>query len=380
MFRFQTIIFALVSASFINIYITQPILPVLQNVFGADIVVVSFTVSAVILGMAIANLPFGVLVDRWPIHPIIGAGGVMVALGGFVCAVTQDLWILISARFFQGLFIPALTTCLAAFLAKTLPAQHLNVVMGSYVSATVFGGLCGRMLGGWLHAAVHWRYAFVTASVLILLATVSALWGLPRTPADHPPQPHADNFATLVMKPELLRLYLCAAGSFAIFSSIFNYLPFRLATAPFDLSTGQITLFYAVYVIGVFIGPATGKISNRFGSGVALIGGSIILCASLLVLLLPFLAAVLLGLLGTCAGFFTIHSAAVGSLNRKLTTGQGRANALYVLFYYIGGWMGITGAGIVYKQSGWIALVYFCVALFFIPLTIGISERSNDFR
>ena len=40
-FRLQLVIFALVSASFTNIYITQPVLPVLQNEFSADMVTVS---------------------------------------------------------------------------------------------------------------------------------------------------------------------------------------------------------------------------------------------------------------------------------------------------------------------------------------------------
>lgn len=150
-FRLQLIVFALVAASFTNIYLTQPVLPVLQTEFSADLVLVSFTVSAVILGIAITTLPFGFLSDRRPIHPIILTGGVMVAAGGMVCAATENLWILIGARFLQGLFIPSLTTCLAAYLAKTLPTDRLNIVMGSYVSATVLGGLGGRLLGGWIH-------------------------------------------------------------------------------------------------------------------------------------------------------------------------------------------------------------------------------------
>jgi len=173
--RLQVIVFALVSASFTNIYITQPVLPVLRQEFAADMVLVSFTVSAVILGMALSNLPFGFLADRLPIHPIILTGGLFVALGGFVCALTKDLWLLIGARFVQGIFIPALTTCLAAYLAKTLPTERLSVVMGSYVSATVLGGLGGRLLGGWIHPPLHWRYAFVSSSILILVATFSAL-------------------------------------------------------------------------------------------------------------------------------------------------------------------------------------------------------------
>lgn len=379
-FRLQFIVFALVSASFTNIYVTQPVLPVLQSEFSADMVLVSFSVSAVILGIAISNLPFGFLADRLPIHPIIFTGGVLVAVGGLICAVTNDLWILIGARFLQGIFIPSLTTCLAAYLAKTLPVARLNVVMGSYVSATVLGGLCGRLLGGWIHPPLHWRYAFVSASALTLMATFIAVRGLPRTSSETGQQHNSIGFLELMKRWDLLRLYLCATGSFAIFSSVFNYLPYRLAAPPFGFSTEMATLFYLVYVVGIFIGPTAGRISNRFGSGNTLLAGNVVWGGALALILLPSITAVILGLLGTCVGFFTIHAAAVGSLNRKLSSGQGRANALYVLFYYMGGWLGITGSGLVYEQGGWRALIYISMLLLIIPLSAGIGERKSSNR
>jgi len=379
-FRLQFIVFALVSAAVTNIYITQPILPVLQSEFSADMVLISFSVSAVILGMAISNLPFGFLADRLSIHPIILIGGVLVAVGGLVCAVTKDLWILIGARFLQGIFIPSLTTCLAAYLSKTLPVTRLNVVMGSYVSATVLGGLCGRLLGGWIHPPLHWRYAFVSASALTLMATFTALWGLPRTSRETGQQHDSTSFLELIKRWDLLRIYLCATGSFAIFSSVFNYLPYRLAARPFGFSTELTTLLYLVYIVGIFIGPTAGRISNRFGSGNTLLAGSFVLGGALALSLLPSITAVILGLLGTCAGFFTIHAAAVGSLNRKLSSGHGRANALYVLFYYMGGWLGITGSGFAYEQGGWSALIYISILLLIIPLSAGIGERKSSNR
>lgn len=376
-FRLQLIVFALVSASFTNIYITQPVLPVLQSEFSADMVLVSFSVSAVILGIALSNLPFGFLADRLPIHPIILTGGIFVAAGGFVCALTKDLWVLIGARFLQGLFIPSLTTCLAAYLAKVLPVERLNVVMGSYVSATVLGGLGGRLLGGWIHPPLHWRYAFVSASVLILIAAFTALRGLPRTSIDTVQQHNSIGFLALIKRWELLRIYFCAMGSFAIFSSIFNYLPFRLAARPFNFSTELTTLLYLVYVVGIFMGPVAGQISNRLGSGNTLLGGSIVFGGALVLILLPSITAVILGLLGICTGFFTVHAAAVGTLNRKLISGQGRANALYVLFYYMGGWLGITLSGFIYKQGGWNAMVCACAVLLIIPILTGIGERKD---
>jgi len=378
--RLEFTVFALVSASFANIYITQPILPALQKEFSTDMVVVSFTVSAVIFGIAISNLPFGFLADRLPIHPIIFAGGVLVAVGGLICAASNDLWMLIGARFLQGIFIPALTTCLAAYLAKTLPIARLSVVMGSYVSATVLGGLAGRLLGGWIQPSLNWRYAFITASVLVLIATFAALRGLPRAIVDAGQPRHSIGFLVLMKRWELLRIYFCAAGSFAVFSSIFNYLPFRLEAPPFNFSTEMTTSLYFVYVVGIFMGPISGQLCNRIGCGNILIGGSVLLGISLALVLRPSILAVVAGLIGVCAGFFTIHAAAVGCLNRKLFSGQGRANALYVLFYYMGGWLGITGTGFAFKHSGWNAVIYICAVVLLIPLGAGFGERKYSSR
>ena len=375
-FRLQLIVFALVSASFTNIYITQPVLPILQTEFDSDMILVSFSVSAVILGIALFNLPFGFLADRLPIHPLILIGGIAVAASGLICALTDHLWVLIAARFLQGAFIPALTTCLAAYLAKTLPTERLNVVMGSYVAATVLGGLGGRLLGGWIHPPLHWRYAFVSAAALILIATIGAFRGLPRRASDSGQQVESTGFITLLKRREILLIYFCATGSFAIFSSIFNYLPFRLTAPPFNLSTELTTLLYLAYIVGIFMGPFAGEISNRIGSGNTLIAGSILIGAALTLLLLPSIMAVVLGLLGICAGFFSIHAAAVGALNRRLSGGQGKANALYVMFYYMGGWLGITVCGIVYKHGGWRAVVFICLSLLIIPISTGIGERK----
>ena len=373
----QLTVFALVAASFTNIYLTQPILPVLQNEFSTNMVTVSFSVSAVIFGITISTLPFGFFADRLPIHPIIFSGNFLVALFGLVCALTTNLWVLIGARFSQGLFIPALTTCLAAYLGKTLPAKRLNVVMGSYVSATAIGGLGGRLLGGLIHPAIHWRYAFVSAAAIVLIATLTALRQLPRKPVDARKTRDAAGFWSLLHRWDLLRLFFCATGSFSIFSSIFNYLPFRMAEPPFNFSTEMTTLLYLVYLVIIFISPVVGQISNRFGSGNTLLGGSIILTAALSLILMPYIAAIVLGILGVCAGFSFIHTAAVGSLNRKLSNSHGRANALYVLFYYMGGWLGITVTGFAYQQGGWGAVVFMCAFLLLIPVIAGIAELKT---
>jgi len=376
--KLQAAVFALVSASFANIYITQPVLPVLQQEFSADIVLVSFSVSAVILGIALSCLPFGLLSDRLPIQPLILTGGVMVSAAALLCSVTHSIYVLIAARFIQGIFIPALTTCVAAHLSRTLPAARLNVVLGSYISATVVGGLTGRLLGGWIHPPLHWRYAFVSVAVLTLAATFAAVRSLPHSTIQNVHTHNRHGILHLLKRAEFLNIYLCAACSFALFSTIFNYLPFRLHHEPFFFSTELTTMLYLVYIVGIFMGPAAGRFSDRFGNGNMLIAGCVILAAALGLILVPSIIAIIAGLLALCAGYFTIHSAAVGSLNRRLTGGHGQANALYMLFYYAGGWLGITGAGFAYKHGGWSAVVFICAALLIAPLYAGIHERNKN--
>ncbi|CAO0821690.1 hypothetical protein DFAR_2560004 [Desulfarculales bacterium] len=66
----------LVVAVFIIIYLAQPVPPVLQQELGVRPTLAFLSVSAVVLGLALADLPFGFLSDRLPVRPIIlGAAG-----------------------------------------------------------------------------------------------------------------------------------------------------------------------------------------------------------------------------------------------------------------------------------------------------------------
>lgn len=376
----QVLVFSLVAAAFTTVYITQPVLPVIQDEFAVDARTASLSVSMVIFGIALANLPFGILADRYPIKSLLLTGGTVITATSLVCAATQSIAILIAARFIQGLFIPSLTTCLAAYLAKSLPASRLNVVMGSYVSATVAGGMGGRLLGGWIHPPLHWRYAFVSASVLLITATIAASRWLPVEKEEPKPEFQQAGFIQLLAQPSLWRVLVVAFSAYFVFSAMFNYLPFYLSRPPFSARTEVITLMYLAYLIGIVMGPVSGRLSNRMGSGVTIVLGSLLLAAAVGATLIPSLTAIAASLVLMCAGFFSIHAAAIGLLNQRLTSSRGRANSLYVLSYYLGGAAGITVCGYAYTGHGWNGAVALGTGVSLLTLSIGLTEIIQERR
>ena len=173
-------------------------------------------------------------------------------------------------------------------------------------------------------------------------------------------------------------MFVVGFGAFFIFSSTFNYLPFYLSNPPFSAPTQVITLLYLAYLIGIVVGPMSGRLSNRLGSGATMIVGSMLLAGSIAATSIESLVIIAVSLIGVCGGFFAIHSAGVGLLNRRLTSSRGRGNSLYVLCYYAGGAAGITACGYTYSVFGWSGAVVLNGIMLLVPFGIGLLEYRAE--
>jgi YNFM family putative membrane transporter len=371
----QALVFGLVASAIAAVYFTQPVLPELSREFGASPPVASLSVSLVILGIALGALPLGILADRRPVSFIIALGGGATTLCLVLAALSPNLPLLLGARLVQGLFFPALTSCLAAYLSRTLPPGRLAVVMGSYVAATVVGGLMGRLLSG-LFLAGHWRACFWLAAALILGLSLAALAWLPAQATPPPRQEKAAGYLALLHGPTLAP-YLATFGSMFVFAAVFNYITYHLAAAPFLASTALISLLYLTYLTGVVLGPLAGRWAGKFGAGPVLLTGAALFAVALLVARFHSLPLVVLGLVLVCAGHFIIHATSQGLLNLRLASSQGRANSLYVLVYYLGGWAGITAAGALWSRWAWNGVTVMGLVMLALPAAIGTLEMKN---
>ena len=255
--------------------------------------------------------------------------------------------------------------------------------MAGYVTATVIGGMAGRLLGGWMHAWWDWRVAFLIAAMTLLLA---ALLIQPMLTTQQPAsrvfakQDGSDSagYLGLLRDRRLQPFFVCAFSGQAIFSTVFNYTPYRLESAPFMLPTALSTAAYLVYVVGFLSGPLAGRLGDRLGGGMTLISGTVVLMLSLIGLTFDSLWMVFFSLAGVCGGFFVLHAAAIGAMNRKLEHHHGRANGLYVMFYYLGAAAGIAGSGVIFAVAGWVSMMLVGCLIACVILTVGLHERRTD--
>lgn len=216
--------------------------------------------------------------------------------------------------------------------------------------------------------------AFAPAAAVLVAAVLAAVRFLP---PDHPQaraEPDPAGFLALLSRPELLRMFVVGFSGFFVFSAMFNYLPFYLSEPPLRASVRVITLLYLAYVFGIAAGPLAGKMTDRLGTGLTLVVGSLLFAAAIAATLVPSLPLIAASLAAICAGFFAIHAAAVGSLNRRLNSSRGRANSIYVLAYYLGGAAGITATGAAYARWGWRGAAGLGMATLAMPLSVGIRE------
>ncbi|NNF96807.1 MAG: MFS transporter [Halobacteria archaeon] len=375
--RLALVVYLLVTSAFANIYVTQPVLPVIANDLGVSPGTASLTVSAIIAGFALANIPWGIWADHHRIQPIILIGSLLVGLAGVAAASIDNLYVLTGARFVQGLGLPALLTCVAAYLGRFLAAHRLNVVMGGYVAATVTGGIFSRLLSGWFFPEGAWRLAMLFAAMLTLGAGLLAVRLLHDEGHDVVHKSSVSGYSGLLRNADLLRLFFIGFTGFMVFQTVINYLPFRLVESPLHVSVKGITAVYLAYAVGIVMAPLSGAISNRLGNATTVLLGSVGIATGIALTTIDSVLVITLGILTLCSGFFALHSAAVGAINRMLAHGKGRANALYVLFYYCGGFAGISFGGVIYKQWGWSILMTMLLLVVAVPAAIAVFDRRR---
>ena len=92
--------------TFLSVYSTQPLLPLLRQIFHASELQVSFTVSATIFATAIAAPFIGMIAERRGRKKVMVPSLFLLTIPTALAATSTSLRMLIFWRFAQGIFVP----------------------------------------------------------------------------------------------------------------------------------------------------------------------------------------------------------------------------------------------------------------------------------
>jgi predicted MFS family arabinose efflux permease len=354
-------------AAFFNVYATQPLLPLFEQLFHASKAEVGRTVSATTLGIAISAPFIGALAERVGRRRVIVSSIFLLSIPTLLAAGSGALSHLVFWRFLQGLVTPGIFGVTIAYIAEEWPRYRAPQVISLYVTGTVLGGFLGRFFTG--IAATHpllpwiepnWRDGFIAIGLLDLLFGILLYrWLPPDSPLPEGAEEQGGIFRHL-RNPQLVATY--AVGFNVLFTLVgtFTYITFHLAAPPFGLSPMQLSFLFMVYLVGLVVTPLGGIWIGRVGSRAALIGSVAAGIAGILLTLAPNLVVILLGLVLCSSGVFVCQAASTSYIQREASTG-GRSSAagLYVMFYYIGGSVAGVLPGLLWRYGQWKA----CAAL-----------------
>jgi len=112
----------------------------------------------------------GLMTDRLGPRPILAISIAFYVVGLVLAASAPTMFILVVARFVQGIGGGGLYTVSLGTVAKTYPQDIRPRVMALLASMWILPGLIGPPIGALINAAVGWRWVFVAPLPVIVLA------------------------------------------------------------------------------------------------------------------------------------------------------------------------------------------------------------------
>lgn len=180
------------------------------------------------LTQAILQLPFGMASDRFGRKPVIVFGLVLFAIGSFVAAATDDIWITILGRAIQG--AGAISSAVVAFTADLTREEHRTKAMALIGASIGLTFALSLVLAPMLYQAVGMAGIFGLTGLLAL----AAIWVVtsvvpPESGAVSPSKEGgAGDLWKVLRNAELARLNLGIFALHMVLMAIFVVIPLAL--------------------------------------------------------------------------------------------------------------------------------------------------------
>lgn len=204
-----------------------PSLPTIQKDLSTTATAVQLTISAYFIGLAISQLVWGWITDRFGRRRPLLTGMLLYSAASFACAFAPNIGVLIGARVVQALGGAAGVVIVRAIVRDLWSGRDIARVMSSLILVMGVAPVVAPSLGGALLAAFGWRAIFVLLGAAGALAFALVSLSLTETASDGEKSESALRAAGRVLTDRTFLAY-ALSGSFSM-AGIFCY----ISGAPF---------------------------------------------------------------------------------------------------------------------------------------------------
>ncbi|MHA7776050.1 Bcr/CflA family efflux MFS transporter [Roseibium sp. M-1] len=251
--------------------IILPAFPDMAAELGVGSRAMGYVLSCFLFPFAVGQLFVGPWSDQVGRKPVILSGLLLFAAGSIICAVAQDLSLLLAGRAIQALGVSAATVLSRAIARDLFEGEALAKTLALTMTAMAAAPGFSPLLGSGLAATVGWRVTFVLvgASGIVIAGIYSSRLG--ETRSLHLRQ--RLSFVTIVSSyiaigrdqrfiQPALAVALVLGGLYAFFGIAPSILLGRMGLSPVQLG-----LFFAATVFVVFgAGMAVPLLVHKFGA------------------------------------------------------------------------------------------------------------------
>jgi len=378
-FRTNCALFSAGFATFALLYCVQPLLPIFSRDFNVSAAGASLSLSLTTGLLAISMLVAGVLSEAWGRKPIMAGSLLLSAVLAMISSAAPRWLEFLLARAAMGVALSGLPAVAMAYVGEEMHPRSLGLAMGLYVGGTGFGGMAGRLLTGVVTDVWGWRVA-VFAMGFLALVCVCILWRFLPASRHFVARPlrltQLTRAYSVHLRDRLLPL-LFLEGFFLMggFVTIYNYVGYRLVSAPFSLSQTEMGFIFSVYLFGVVSSAWVGSLSVQIGRrnllpvtlGMMLAGTALTSINSLWI--------IVVGIAVLTVGFFGTHSVASAWVGARAQTDKAQASSLYLFAYYLGSSVVGSLGGVFWNRARWPGVAEMTIVLLLIAIVLAFRLR-----
>jgi len=355
-------------------YATQPIQPLLAKEFDISIVEASSFTAVIMLFLAIAPIIYGYILEHVSAKKVLLIASFVLFITNIILSFSNTYEMFLFTRTTEAVVIPAILTASMTILASD--KENIKFNMSIYVASTVFGGLVGRVMSGFIATEFGWRAVFISLSFALLVG-ILFIKKLDFQGESNITKPKIKDIVTILQDKRFVVIYSMMFIVFFVFAGLLNILPFKMKAEFPDVSETQIGLLYLGYGVGIVVSLNIHKIINYFQKELkTILFGILIFMITTLFFLFSNPYVVFMMVFVFCFGMFTIHTVATRLANSLKESQKALTSGMYLSFYYIGGAVGSIIPPFIYSEYGWNNTIYLFVFLLLISFFLVFSNKN----